>query len=246
MLSNTQLTDAQKAQIMANQLGVKATESEILAKSGLISANGTLITTDKAEFIQKAMNAGMSKKQAAATWNIVAAKNAEAISVKKSTTAWNMFKASNPVGWIMTLVTVLGAVISLAKQAEQASIDAMSNAASSMDELKSSLSSLDEYADKIDELNKKLVVGNLSQSEAYDARKELMSIQDEIINKYGVEREAIDGVTESIYSQIDAIKQKAASDWFQTNTSAYNDAISYLTGSKNKEVQIEFGTSTFD
>lgn len=103
------------------------------------------------------------------------------------------------------------------------------DAAETSRRLTEEFAALDAQAIKIDELIQKLNSGNLSIEDAAIARQDLMSVQDQIISKYDVERGAIDGVTDSIYNQIDAIKQQEAAEWWQENQIGYGRAVDTLT-----------------
>lgn len=96
--------------------------------------------------------------------------------------------------------------------------DAIDNAIVTMDEAKekskemgSSLneevSSLDNYISKISELKKSLDDGNLSYEESYNARKELLSIQNELYDKYGEEVSGLNLVNGTLEDQIELLDQ---------------------------------------
>ena len=72
---------------------------------------------------------------------------------------------------------------------------------------------MDEYKTKIISLREELDKGNLSEEEAYNKRKELISIQDELISRFGKEAEGISLVTGEINNQIDAINNLSKANW---------------------------------
>ena len=129
---------------------------------------------------------------------------------------------------IALVVAGIGLAISKIQKARQAAIDAMGAAGEAAKALSSDFKSLDEQAARIKELNKQLASNTLSQNEASSARLELMSVQDAIIDKYGVERSAIDGVTDSIENQIAKIKDREATEWWTSNKDAYGRAVDTL------------------
>lgn len=107
-----------------------------------------------------------------------------------------------------------------AKAAKEATKDAQ--------KLSEEFSSLEDYKKQIKELRKSLDSNNLSQSEAYDARQKLLTIQDELISKFGLEKEGINLVTGAIEDQIDVIDEydkKNAREWLNNNQKSINEAI---------------------
>ncbi len=103
-------------------------------------------------------------------------------------------------------------------QESQKAAERVKKAAESADELSESFKSLDEYRDKIIAIRDALDDGNLSEDEAREKRKELLSIQDELIEKYGDEKTAIDKITDAIRGQADALeelKRAKADQWLR-------------------------------
>lgn len=112
-----------------------------------------------------------------------------------------------------------------AKAAKEATKDAQ--------KLSEEFSSLEDYKKQIKELRKSLDSNNLSQSEAYDARQKLLTIQDELISKFGLEKEGINLVTGAIEDQIDVIdeyEKKNAIEWLNSNQKSINEAIEFFHG----------------
>ena len=83
-------------------------------------------------------------------------------------------------------------------------------------EFDNTASSIDSYKSKISELKESLDSGTLSESEAYDARKNLISIQDELVEKFGSEVNGLDLVNGSLETQIgllDELSKTKARVW---------------------------------
>lgn len=83
-------------------------------------------------------------------------------------------------------------------------------------EFDNTASSIDSYKSKISELKESLDSGTLSESEAYDARKNLISIQDELVEKFGSEVNGLDLVNGSLKTQIgllDELSKTKARVW---------------------------------
>ena len=68
---------------------------------------------------------------------------------------------------------------------------------------------LDDYEAQIKELKTSLDEGNLSENDAYEARKKLISIQDELAEKYGNELNGIDLVNGGLEEQIGLLDEAA-------------------------------------
>lgn len=115
--------------------------------------------------------------------------------------------------------------------AGEAAREAAQDAVNASEELREQNESLKDYKDQIKELRTELDNNTLSESEAYDAREKLLTIQNELIDKFGLERDGINLVTGAINDQIaaiDALSQKDAQQWLNTHKSEYLDAIEYF------------------
>ena len=115
--------------------------------------------------------------------------------------------------------------------AEKEAAEAARNAAEASKELREQSKSLKEYKEQIEDLRSKLDANTLSESEAYDAREKLLSIQDELIEKFGLEKDGINLVTGAIEKQIaaiDKLSQDSANQWLNTNQKSINKAIEFF------------------
>ncbi len=86
----------------------------------------------------------------------------------------------------------------------------------------SAKSDIDSYKSKVEELQAVLNDSGSSISDVTEARKTLMSIQDELIDKYGAEKSAIDLITEGINGQSDAFDKLSQKQW-QEAKNEFND-----------------------
>ena len=73
-------------------------------------------------------------------------------------------------------------------------------------ELDNQTSSIDSYKTKISDLKESLDSGTLSEQDAYAAKKELISIQDELVQKYPEEASGIDLVNGSLETQLQLLQ----------------------------------------
>ena len=113
----------------------------------------------------------------------------------------------------MLAITAITKVISELAQAQENAIQATKEATETY---KSELDSIADYKQRLSELHEELKSGNLSYEETKTKRTELMTIQDELIEKFGTEKSAIESVTDAVKGQIDALdnlNEKAYRDW---------------------------------
>ena len=87
---------------------------------------------------------------------------------------------------------------------------------------KSSASDIDGYKAKVAELYKTINDSGASISDVTEARKNLMMIQDELIEKYGTERDTLYAITEAIDGQADAFDRLTEKQW-QVTKNELND-----------------------
>lgn len=87
---------------------------------------------------------------------------------------------------------------------------------------KSSASDIDSYKAKVAELYETINDGGASISDVTEARKNLMTIQDELIEKYGTERDTLYAITEAIDGQADAFDRLTEKQW-QVTKNELND-----------------------
>lgn len=110
------------------------------------------------------------------------------------------------------------------KRAEEERREAAREAAKSYNE---EAQSLENYQKRAEELHGVLDSGTASEKEAYDARKELISMQESLIEEYGREAGAIDLVTQSVDKQTEAFNNLTKVKWqefYSSNIKAITDA----------------------
>lgn len=86
---------------------------------------------------------------------------------------------------------------------------------------------INDYKTQISSLKESLDEGNLSEQEAYDTRKQLISIQDELFEKYGDEAAGIDLVNGKYQEQLDilnGIADQKAKDYLNEHNESINTA----------------------
>lgn len=144
--------------------------------------------------------------------------------------------AANPLLLIAAGVTAAyAAYSSYQKHIEDIRTEAIQSATESSE----SIQSLKEYAEKVKQLRDDLVSGNLSESEAYEVKKQLLDIQTQLNKAYGDSASGIDLVNGKLDQQIEKIKEltkEEATSWLNRNFESIQNA--------EKELSKNFGQSS--
>ena len=108
---------------------------------------------------------------------------------------------------------------------------------------------VDAYISRVTELRTALDNGSLSQNEAYEARKELLSIQNEIIGQYGKETGAIDLLNGSLDAQIEKLEKVTAASANKNlvlyENNVYKDATDKMLKERNFSVDLTGYSATY-
>ena len=103
------------------------------------------------------------------------------------------------------------------------------------------------YIDQIKELSEALDDGNLTENEAYETRKKLIGVQDELSAKYGDELNGIDLVNGGLEKQIglldEAAKKKANAFLTETDKDSENNQRAIETAQRNMSRFDTYGSS---
>lgn len=108
----------------------------------------------------------------------------------------------------------------------------------------STKSDIDSYKTKIEELYKVIDSNSSSYEDTYNARQELLTIQNEMIEKFGDEAEAVGLVTQAINGQTQALGTLTKNQWEETVSSFnYNPDESWTKKVANTWANIWSGSS---
>lgn len=122
--------------------------------------------------------------------------------------------------------------VSLAVQAYKNHWEELNKQADAASEsYQNTISSIEEYKTQISSLKSSLDNGNLSEEEAYNVRVQLLSIQDELIEKYGLEANALNVLGETADStneKLDGITRNEALRNLDENKKAYEKAAKIM------------------
>ena len=96
--------------------------------------------------------------------------------------------------------------------------------------------SIEEYKNRVVELRDQLASGSLTESEAYQAKSELLSIQEMLTEAYGSQAEGIDLVNGSLREQIglmEHLSQSDANKYLNENQEGINKATKEMEKQRN-------------
>ena len=111
---------------------------------------------------------------------------------------------------------VISKVISTVYEMSQASNTVGKAAKEAADEFSSASSDIESYKKQIEDLYNTINNSSSSIEDVTNARKQLLSIQDEMIDKFGSEKEVIDLVTGAVNNQTGAFEELSRKKWLET------------------------------
>lgn len=123
----------------------------------------------------------------------------------------------------MLVFMAISKLITSMYELTQVSKDVAQKAREVSSEFSSSSSSIDDYKSKIEDLYKTINDSGSSVEDVTNARKNLMTVQDELIDKFGAEREAVNLITDAINGQVDALDNLTQAQW-QEAKNEFNDS----------------------
>lgn len=189
------------------------TESaELLVKKGLGDKEAKLALTRK-------VGTDVAAKQALESAKVTAAETAETGATVGLSNALKGLWVSiapilaNPLTWI---AVGLGALIKVGHETSQAIDEIREKAQALGSEFNETKSNIDDYKEQIESLYETINNNNSSVQQVTEARQTLMTVQDELIDKFGSEKETIDIVTDAINGQSDALDKLASKKWQET------------------------------
>lgn len=253
IMSSAKLTDAQRAQISLIQMGVSADNARAISIAKLGDGLGSLVdstgrvTVTQDVFVQALKDVdGFTEESAASVYNLVTAQNEASKSTSMFSSLLQRIRGMGLFTWVQIGITLFSTLFNVIQSSHQATLNAVREAAQAGQEIQSAFDSLDDQVKQMQELQTSLESGNLSIEESASARQQLMSIQDDIIAKFGVERAAIDGVTDSYVNQAAEIKRAAAEEYLAEYYKEIQAAQDYMTQDRAVTMGIDPNTEAFD
>ena len=219
LLASEKALTAEELEDLLVRKGVAEVEAKRLIQKNLqIIANGeetaSVVMLNKA-LLDEAVEKGILTKEKAAeilsTLGVVAADNLEIGSKTSLLAVTGKLIVANA-----ELIATTAGIVAIAAvwyKTSKAIDEARQRAQELGEEFKNSKSEIDDYKNKIEELHEIINDSNSSIEDVTNARKTLMSIQDEMIDKFGTEKSVIDDVTDAINGQIEALDRLTQAKW---------------------------------
>lgn len=206
--------------------------------------------------MDEAVKRGILTKEKASeilsTYGVVAADNLE-IGSKKGLIAatFGLIKSKIALSALEGAAVVgISALVFTIYKCNNAVKEARERAQELGDSFKETSSTIDDYKSKIEELYKVINDASSSIEDTTNARKSLLSIQNELIDKFGMEESVINNVTVAINGQTDALDRLSKTKWQEakndfTHSGFWNDAANFFQGTDNIERMLnEYGKKT--
>lgn len=118
---------------------------------------------------------------------------------------------------------LVSSFISLLINVANASDEIADSAAQIGNSFKETTSDLDDYKTKVDELRNTIDDSSSSIDDVQNARKELMSIQDDLIEKYGTEESVVKSITDAVNGEANAWDQLKKKKWTESRNEFNNN-----------------------
>ena len=141
-------------------------------------------------------------------------------------TSWQALKAGmTSTGKVMLnsllkptnlVIAGVGAMIAVLYKTNEAVEEVRERADELSNTFNNNKSDIEGYKDKIEDLYKTINNSGSSLEEVATARQNLMTVQDELIDKFGDEKETIDLITQAIYGQSSALDELIQKQWQET------------------------------
>lgn len=231
----------------------------LLLTNGLSKSQLKLVVSSKAltqaQRTQLLMASGLTEEEAKLqlqNWNLVKSNTGLTASTTSAKNAfsglWTMIKA-NPLAIIGTVVSAGVGIWQKYKQSIEEVEQSATEVSQSFDTAKKEI---EEYKSKVEELQKTINDSSSSYEDVTDARKQLISIQNELIDKYGSEQTSIQSITDALAGETDAWDKLTQRQWeaskveFNSKGGLFKDIGNNLNGYKDNldRMKDEYGNYT--
>lgn len=192
---------------------------KILSQKGAVDKDTKSLSKETAEKIKATLaSSGLTKAQqkaVLASMNQITANGLLSASTFSLKGAWDALTASiaaNPIGAILVAVTITASIISSLVNSAQEKAEKQREALKTLNEettaaYQDSKNAIDDEINRVKELRDELKDNNITQAEAIKVKDELLDIQKNLIDSYGLESDGLDLVNGKLDEQIDKIKQ---------------------------------------
>lgn len=188
--------------------------------------------------------------------NVVAAANGNTVALNnltKASKAAELGMKALSVAANMALVFIVSELISGIYQFAQASKDIANSAQEIGSKFKDTEKDISSYKKKVEELQGIINDSSSSIDDVAKAREELMTIQDELIEKYGTEEASIKNITDAVNGQAKAWENLTRQQWIDAKNDFNNNDIiknfsNFMHGYKSNidRMKKEFGEYSID
>lgn len=219
LLSQKQLEESDRKIILGKHNLTKEQAAEKLEKMGLTNATNA--------------NTAANTANAASTNTLKGAFTGLTASIKATWVAMSALeKASVILATVSTIISVGKMIFSGFNQAVE---ETRQKAQELGNTFSSTEKDIDSYKAKISELYTTINDSDSSIEDVTTARKNLMEVQDQLIEKFGDEKETIDLITQAIYGQTKALDELTNKQWQEVkndfnNSDFWNDAGNFFNG----------------
>lgn len=232
MASENQI-QAELVQSALAQSSVSAEKQKaILIELGLMSRRTSEIFTTrsctKEELLNMMATKGVTGANAEAilsTLGLSGANSAATLSfnlLAKSIWATISALAANPLTWV---IAGIAGVVTVLHQTSNA-VDEVRNKAQELGaSFYDTQSDIETYKNQIKDLYATIHDSSAPLEDVTAARQTLMSVQDELIEKFGTEKDVINTITDAIYGQADALDKLTERQWQETKNSFNNSGF---------------------
>lgn len=197
--------------------------SEVLSTSDVDAIKAYNEQIDNCVTSQTAFNRTMLNTSKDAQ-NVVTAANGNKVALDgltKSSKAAELGMKALAMAGNMLLIYALTSAVDIIYKCATASDRLAESAAQMGSEFASTKSDISDYKTKIEELYQIINDDTSSYEDTYNARQELLKIQDEMIDKFGDEADAVKLVTDAINGQTDSLDTLTQDKWQET-VNAFN------------------------
>lgn len=168
-----------------------------------------------AQRVQLLTNSGVAQAEAEATvaaMGLSTANGAATASTVSFSSALEGLFATMMANPIILLTAAVSAGVMVWQSYKQSVEDAVNNASSAGQKFSENTSSLNEQISKVEELRESIASGVLSDEEAYNAKSQLLDIQNQLASTYGESASSIDLVNGKMEEQINLMQQLQVED----------------------------------
>ena len=196
------LMNAETGEVLSQKACTKADLEAILAQKGITGA--------QAEGIISALGLGGANAGLTASFELL----------RKAILGATTALLSNPMAWV---VAGLAGVVTVAYQCSRAIEEVETKAQELNETFSTSKTEIEDCKTQIDDLHKIINDSGSSLEDVTTARQNLMTIQDQLIEKFGDEKDTIDLITDAINGQTDALNILTEAQW-QAAKNEFNES----------------------